>query len=172
VRPQEIAIAKLELPSLLHHNRQIPPQHSSPFKMLSLPTDVQLLVLDYITLKSDLRALCETSKACHDLAVPHLYHSIRLATWQAADFDVRRFLRCVGAGAGRHLRYVRCMTFEGSKPPEEPRSLQILPSAVEQSLKQMKLAKKSDLRYPLVKIETQILAILEMIRRNTLLSFR
>ena len=56
--------------------------------MLALPTDVQLLVLDYITLNSDLKALCKTSKACCDLAVPRLYHSIRLATWQAIDFEV------------------------------------------------------------------------------------
>jgi hypothetical protein len=93
--------------------------------MQVLPKDIRLLVLDYITLKSDLKAFCETSKVCRDLAVPRLYRSITLAIWQESDYNVKRFLRCIAAGARRHFRHFRCMTFEDSKPPEEPHLLQL-----------------------------------------------
>jgi hypothetical protein len=41
--------------------------------MLTLPADVQLIVLDYITTNADLKVLCVTSKACRELALPRLY---------------------------------------------------------------------------------------------------
>jgi hypothetical protein len=88
--------------------------------MLTLPADVQLLVLDYIGLQADLKALCKTSKQCRELALPRLYHSIKLITWDADQFLLKKFSRCIAIGAGAHLRFTRALTFELSQPPPEP----------------------------------------------------
>ena len=85
--------------------------------MLSLPTDIQLLVLDYINTKSNLKALCLTSQHVRKIALPRLYHTVYLRTW---DAHLVEFFQSVAAGAGLHLRHTRALLFEDERPPVEP----------------------------------------------------
>jgi hypothetical protein len=87
--------------------------------MLSLPTDIQLLVLEHINTKSDLKALCLTSKCFRNLVLPQLYHTVYLRTW---DAHLVTFFKSVAAGAGLHLRHTRALLFEDTQPPAEPTS--------------------------------------------------
>ena len=91
------------------------PARTASTIMLSLPVDIQLLVLDYITLKSDLRALCATTKACRHLVLPRLYQKILLVTWDQQVLG--QFAQCVARGAGTHLQFTRSLTFESNTPP-------------------------------------------------------
>jgi hypothetical protein len=61
--------------------------------MLVLPNDVQLLILDYLTLKTDLKALCGTSCACRELVLPQLYHDIYLIAGESNRWRLERFAR-------------------------------------------------------------------------------
>jgi hypothetical protein len=88
--------------------------------MLTLPADVQLLILDYIGVQADLKALCETSRAGRELTLPRLYNSIKIVTWDSKQARMKQFARCIAAGAGAHLRFTRALAFELSRPPPEP----------------------------------------------------
>lgn len=89
--------------------------------MLALPADIQLVVLDYIRSKADLKALCVTSKACHQVALPRLYYHVDLVTWDSGHLRLKRFVRCMSKGAGNHLRYTRSLKFQNTQPPSEPK---------------------------------------------------
>jgi hypothetical protein len=88
--------------------------------MEALPIDIVLLIVDCITLKSDLKALCQTSKTYHKLVLPRLYYRIQLILWDHDQNRLRQFARCIAAGAGAHLRHTRCLIIEDTKPPAEP----------------------------------------------------
>jgi len=79
-----------------------------------------MLVLDYNLSQRDYKALCATSKACRALVLPQLYSRIKLITWDDNHARLKQFTRCVGAGAGAHLRHTRTLIFEITKPPSEP----------------------------------------------------
>ncbi|KAF2009780.1 hypothetical protein BU24DRAFT_82052 [Aaosphaeria arxii CBS 175.79] len=49
--------------------------------MFDLPTDIAVTVLDYITAVNDLKALCLTSKACHERVIPRLYRHVNIPLW-------------------------------------------------------------------------------------------
>jgi hypothetical protein len=49
-----------------------------PYSMEAIPTDIVLLIVDCITLTSDLKALCQTSRTYRKLVLPRLYHRIHL----------------------------------------------------------------------------------------------
>lgn len=66
--------------------------------MLSLPTDVQFLVLDYISSKRDYRALCATSQGLCALVAPRLYNHIKLIAWDYNNGVLKHFARGVAAG--------------------------------------------------------------------------
>jgi hypothetical protein len=89
--------------------------------MEALPIDLVLLIVDCITLKSDLKALCQTSKTYRKLVLPRLYYRIQLILWDDAQKQLRQFARCIAVGAGAHLRYTRCLIIEDTKPPAGPR---------------------------------------------------
>ncbi|KAF2632063.1 hypothetical protein BU25DRAFT_331135 [Macroventuria anomochaeta] len=78
--------------------------------MPDLPIDVQLLILEHVTSKADLKALCLTCKGVRAVAVPLLYHTVYLRTW---DRDgTSRFVRSVAAGADLYLQHTRSLIFE------------------------------------------------------------
>jgi hypothetical protein len=88
--------------------------------MAFLPNDVVLLIVEHITLKSDLKALCQTSRTYRKLVLPRLYHRVHLISWDNEQYRLKQFARCIAAGAGAHLRYTRCLIIEDTKPPAEP----------------------------------------------------
>jgi hypothetical protein len=88
-------------------------------------------VLDHINTKSDLKALCLTSKGFRDLVLPHLYHTVYLRTW---DAHLVTFFKSVAAGAGLHLRHTRALLFEDTRPPAEPTSVRTSNSSDRQSV--------------------------------------
>jgi len=114
---------------IFHHNPTVSTASCGPQPqiMLSLPADIQFLIVDCIVSKSDLKALCRTSKTCCDLARPRLYHHIQLKSWDRSDEGMLKFIRCAGAGALKHLRFIRHLTIEDSRPPSEPPTQQIGP---------------------------------------------
>jgi hypothetical protein len=88
--------------------------------MEAIPTDIVLLIVECITLKSDIKALCQTSRTWRKLVLPRLYHRVHLISWDENQYRLRQFARCIAAGAGAHLRYTRCLIIEDTKPPAEP----------------------------------------------------
>jgi hypothetical protein len=88
--------------------------------MDDIPKDIVLLIFDYITLKADLRTLCEVSHAHRALALPHLYHSVRLITWDFEQVQLKGFLRYVSLSAASPLQYIRSLVIEDTRPPPEP----------------------------------------------------
>jgi hypothetical protein len=88
--------------------------------MEALPIDIVLLIVDCITLRSDLNALCQTSKTYSKLVLPRLYHRIQFISWDDDQNQLRQFARCIAAGAGAHLRHTRCLIIEDTKPPAGP----------------------------------------------------
>ncbi|KAF2463216.1 uncharacterized protein BDR25DRAFT_347422 [Lindgomyces ingoldianus] len=84
---------------------------------IDLSADVKLVVLDYITRPSDLKALCLTSKAWRSVATPRLYLNIELYIHDRDD--ISRFMRCIGAGASLHLKAIRRLTFIDEEGPPE-----------------------------------------------------
>jgi hypothetical protein len=88
--------------------------------MDDLPNDIVLLIFDYITLKTDLRTLCEVSHAYRALALPHLYHTVRLITLVPEQIQLKEFLRCMSLHAeSSPLRYTRSLVIEDTRPPPE-----------------------------------------------------
>jgi hypothetical protein len=133
--------------------------------MIDLPGDVQFLILDLIPSKSDLKALCETSKACRELALPRLYHHIEIRSW--LPFGLLLFVRCAVEGAEKHCRFVRHLTIEDCKPPTDPYTQQI-------ALQDVDGQSRSDAEDPCPhnQIRVTIMTVLEMMTRNQLKSFR
>lgn len=137
-----------------------------------LPADIQLLIVEHIVLKSDLKALCSTSKACRVCALPRLYFHIELVSWYHSDEHFLCFFACVAAGASQHLRFTRHLTIEGSRPPSEPALQQAglwrhdaRPHTVEGHLMDREPHSHD-------KVGAYIVAILAMLSRNKLLSFQ
>lgn len=95
--------------------------------MLELPTNIQLLLLDHIVSAADLKALCLTCTSIRAIATPRLYQNIRL---HVQTNHIVRFLKSIAAGAGRHLRHTRGLTFEVWPPPSEPATVQTSPPNV------------------------------------------
>lgn len=153
--------------------------------MLSLPTDIQLLVLDYVSLfyldaqpahdanvaqfnlKSDLKALCLTSKAFRALALPRLYHSVVLETWSNEQKGLKRFVKSVAAGAGPHLRFTRSLAIEDIRPPAEPRPQVVCPLNFDASDLEASAAD-----HDMDKVWNYLSLVLEMFRPNTLRTLR
>ena len=77
--------------------------------MQSLSNEVQLLILQYIDTKRDLKSLCLTSKHLRNLNLPRLYHTVYLHT---REEGLTRFFKCIAAGASYHLRHIRSLSFE------------------------------------------------------------
>lgn len=90
--------------------------------MLSLPTDVQIIILEGIRSKDDLKALCLTCKELRAITTPLLYRTIRIRTWRLDETD--RFLKSVEAGAVNNLQNTRSLTFEDERYVADPRSLE------------------------------------------------
>jgi hypothetical protein len=90
--------------------------------MLTLPLDVKITILENVPSKADLKALCLTSKELRDVAIPFLYHALCIHIWDKDD--TTSFARSVASGAGRHLRHTRSLTFEDTRSPREPSTLQ------------------------------------------------
>jgi hypothetical protein len=134
--------------------------------MLVLPNDVRLLILDYLTLKRDLKALCGTSRACRELVLPQLYHDIYLITWDLQQARLKRFARCVAAGAGAHLRCTRSLTLEIVRPPSEPQSQLVGYTGIETILP------PSNELYPAEQTDSFIMMLSGMFPSNMLRGFR
>ncbi|KAF5851459.1 hypothetical protein GGP41_004277 [Bipolaris sorokiniana] len=71
-----------------------------------LPTDVQLMVLDYVGLYPDILALCLTSKSWNLIATKVLYKNIVLDI-RTRNGQLSLFRQCLEVGAFRHLEYAR-----------------------------------------------------------------
>ncbi|KAF2657549.1 hypothetical protein K491DRAFT_594799, partial [Lophiostoma macrostomum CBS 122681] len=67
--------------------------------------------------------LCLTSKALRSMALPRLYRSISLRTWEGGQAGSRGFVKAVAAGAGPHLHFTRSLSFEDDPPPRNQLSL-------------------------------------------------
>ncbi|RII16531.1 hypothetical protein CUC08_Gglean002969 [Alternaria sp. MG1] len=91
--------------------------HATMSTLVTLPADVQLLILDYIQLPSHLKAICLASKAWNDLARPLLYRKVTINVFDKDE--VVRFERCMDAGAQAHLDATRSLTLMDSLPPPE-----------------------------------------------------
>jgi len=89
--------------------------------MVFLPSDVLLLIFDYVTVKTDLKAICEVSKGYHELALPLLCREVCLTVWILQLPKLKRFLQWNSAGTNAHLRHTRSLIIERSAPPSEPR---------------------------------------------------
>jgi hypothetical protein len=88
---------------------------------LLVPTDILLLILDYVALRIDLKALCQVSKHFYELAVPLLYREVYVTTWDNEQRKLKQFSQCMASGANIHLRHTRSLISEGTVPPMEPR---------------------------------------------------
>ncbi|KAH3918611.1 hypothetical protein HBH56_038810 [Parastagonospora nodorum] len=86
-----------------------------------LPSDVLLVIFDYFTVRTDLKAICEVSKGYYELALPLLYREVRLTASVFQLPKLKRSLQCISAGTSARLRYTRSLILEGTAPPPEPR---------------------------------------------------
>ncbi|KAF2657547.1 hypothetical protein K491DRAFT_324517 [Lophiostoma macrostomum CBS 122681] len=130
--------------------------------MLCLPVDVLKIVLEYVRLKRDLKSLCLTSKALHDLSVPYLYESVDLYMWDHEQGDATRFARSVAAGAGRYLRFTRHAMFACGPPAPEPPSPDIIDHSLDIALTKYPMHTSS------AEVFVEITLLLEMFPHNTL----
>ncbi|KAF1840656.1 uncharacterized protein K460DRAFT_410072 [Cucurbitaria berberidis CBS 394.84] len=99
--------------------------------LLSLPEELQLGILEHIITRTDLKALCLTSKALRFHAIPRLYERIDIRLWSSHDTD--RFLQCDVAWAGNHLRHTRELVVEDERITEEIESVHTGPIKLPQS---------------------------------------
>jgi hypothetical protein len=97
--------------------------------MVLLPSDVLLVIFDYVTGRTDLKAICEVSKGYYELALPLLYREVCLTASVFQLPKLKRSLQCISAGTSAHLRNTRSLILEGTAPPPEPRlgPMQLLP---------------------------------------------
>ncbi|KAF2833071.1 hypothetical protein CC86DRAFT_399721 [Ophiobolus disseminans] len=135
--------------------------------MLTLPADIQLLILDHITSNADLKELCVTSKACRNLALPRLYHYVNLITWDSDQSRLKRFVRCMSKGAGLHLQHTRIWTLQNTMPPSEPQCQ--LTGRLE--FKQDVSSKTKDGPAPAETVDSFVLVLLEMFPEHRLRQF-
>lgn len=78
---------------------------------------------------SDLKSLCLTSKALHDLATPRLFNRVHVQIWH--EKYIQRFFRSVTAGADSNLGNTRILVIEDEPPPREPISIITSPLELE-----------------------------------------
>ena len=134
-----------------------------------ISNEILCSVLEYTSLKSDLKALCQVSKALHQRVIPRLYRDVELYLWHTKHDNLQRLLRSIPDGAGYGLRYTRSIRFEDSRPPLEPECQHFgrlgfkLPSGEQYN---------SDVKYSWERVESWLLMVLEMIPDNQLHSFQ
>ncbi|XPS98200.1 hypothetical protein M3J09_007411 [Ascochyta lentis] len=75
--------------------------------MFGLHTDIELIILDCITTNRDLRALCLTSKACHERAIPRLFRQITIPLWHSSAL---LFYQQFQPGDKDYLKHTRKLT--------------------------------------------------------------
>ena len=130
--------------------------------MYRLPLKLKDLILEHIPSKADLQALCLTNKSIRTAATPWLYHTVCIRTWMRNG--TARFVHSMVAGAGRHLRHTRSLTFEDEKPPSEPKIAQKCRSVYDK--KALKRANRKTARHG------EMSLILEMFPDGCLHTFR
>jgi hypothetical protein len=83
------------------------------------------LILDYVPSKSDLKALCATSRLMHMRVIPRLYRNLDLHHWQEDMGNLKALLRGISKGTDCHLRHTQHISFTDAKLPPEPESQHI-----------------------------------------------
>jgi hypothetical protein len=78
-------------------------------------TVVQVRTTQIIT-RTDLKALCLTSRKFHYHVVPRLYERIDLRIWNGSA-ETDRLARSVAAGAGVHLRHTKILIIDNYSFP-------------------------------------------------------
>lgn len=87
-----------------HHSKST--RMPTVFPFLSLPRELQFLVMSYITCHTDLRSLCLVSKEIAEISTPSLYHDLTLIDQEPTLLARLKSLMISGKG----IRSVRTLT--------------------------------------------------------------
>ncbi|RYN17825.1 hypothetical protein AA0119_g5965 [Alternaria tenuissima] len=90
---------------------------SNPSSRVELVEDVKRIILGYLSLYTDLQALCLTSKSWNCIATEYLYRKVVLEV-RAQDGQLALFRQCVDSGARKHLVHTRSLSLLNLLPWE------------------------------------------------------
>ncbi|KAJ4301310.1 hypothetical protein N0V90_003401 [Kalmusia sp. IMI 367209] len=77
--------------------------------MLGLHADIEFLILDHIYEIKDLKALCLTSKSCHERVIPRFYRHVNIQLWNRTAL---LFYQQYHAGTRGYLEHTRTLVIE------------------------------------------------------------
>ncbi|KAH7346931.1 hypothetical protein BKA66DRAFT_478122 [Pyrenochaeta sp. MPI-SDFR-AT-0127] len=143
-------------------HRKLVLQDSQTQVMVQLSNDIWMLILDYITVTSDLQSLCLTSRNLRVLATPRLYDTVHIRLWDHRQ--VETILGSLKIGAVTSFDDTRTVIFEDEGPPREPSCIMAGSLAF--------LGGVARVQTPITERDQKLESILRIFPKDKLLSYR